>query len=643
MSITNDNIKGIVGEWIGSGENSNSYTNYGHISTWDVSGVTDMSTLFQNKTNFNDDISEWDVSNVTDMRLMFDEASSFNQDIRNWDVSSVKYAAGMFNSATAFNKDVSCWDVSSIIDNNGYDTWYFYRCNGPTGAGGIQGNPGPQGIQGIQGIQGDTGDVGVSVYLKSDLPLITDNGTITLVSDGTTSNTNCMAYHIAGDWYRSFDNSKISDNFNSVLLNFKTGQSSNDDLSSTYGSNITTSSTSAIATKNGCPNIALTWTTATGSLANVWEIDTSSNFNTPFGSSNKPVCQMNVSPNSIKPVIIFTTSSSVQVRIVGFRIGNLSSMSDSEHAWILNIYENNTSGTKIYTQTTNVLGAGEFQDILINYVGGVGINYALEFDDQGTNGFATAINDVVFEEHTNRTPTGNTITHAPFAMFDTTALDSITKLGWWSAYDVSDFTLDGNNNVLTWTDKTGSNDLQQVIGKDTTRSSTDGEGVVFDGNSTLKNTDFLIGIDIVYTLVLVFKKTLNANAWLIDSVGSTNRNFIRSDPAGNITMYRDGVGSTPTFNFTASYNQPQDDKDILLMKFKPFDSTSSNNSSIRVNGTLVSGSTSNGRVEGITVGSLFNNNIGLTGEIYEIIYFAGELSETQRTTVTNYLTTKWDI
>ena len=44
---------------------------YGHISKWNTSLVTDMSKLFQDNSDFNDDISKWNVSNVTDMSFMF--------------------------------------------------------------------------------------------------------------------------------------------------------------------------------------------------------------------------------------------------------------------------------------------------------------------------------------------------------------------------------------------------------------------------------------------------------------------------------------------------------------------------------------------------------------------------------------------
>ena len=44
---------------------------YGEINDWNVSAITDMSYLFENKKEFNENISDWDVSNVTNMECMF--------------------------------------------------------------------------------------------------------------------------------------------------------------------------------------------------------------------------------------------------------------------------------------------------------------------------------------------------------------------------------------------------------------------------------------------------------------------------------------------------------------------------------------------------------------------------------------------
>ncbi len=77
--LTNNNIKDAVNLWCDNKDNAIEI--YGHISEWDVSRVTDMSNLFKQKINFNEDISKWNVSNVTYMNNMFYEARLFNQNI----------------------------------------------------------------------------------------------------------------------------------------------------------------------------------------------------------------------------------------------------------------------------------------------------------------------------------------------------------------------------------------------------------------------------------------------------------------------------------------------------------------------------------------------------------------------------------
>jgi surface protein len=113
IPITDANIQTAVDLWIS--DPSAATTTYGVISDWDVSQVTDMSELFEDKTTFNDDISNWDVSSVTNMEFMFISATSFNQDVGSWDVSSVTFMQGMFLSANAFNQDISSWCVTNIV------------------------------------------------------------------------------------------------------------------------------------------------------------------------------------------------------------------------------------------------------------------------------------------------------------------------------------------------------------------------------------------------------------------------------------------------------------------------------------------------------------------------------------------------
>ena len=110
--ITDNNIQSAVNEWIQDPIQATAI--YGDISQWDVSSVTDMSSLFTNANYFNDDISAWNVSNVINMSNMFVNASSFNQDISSWDVSSVNSMLDMFVNAISFNQDISSWDISNV-------------------------------------------------------------------------------------------------------------------------------------------------------------------------------------------------------------------------------------------------------------------------------------------------------------------------------------------------------------------------------------------------------------------------------------------------------------------------------------------------------------------------------------------------
>ena len=95
---------------------------YGHISDWNVSGVTDMNEAFFGQTNFNEDIGGWDVSSVTSMARMFHGASSFDQPIKSWDISNVTSLQGMFKDASTFNQSLSEWNVSSVSRFDGMFT-----------------------------------------------------------------------------------------------------------------------------------------------------------------------------------------------------------------------------------------------------------------------------------------------------------------------------------------------------------------------------------------------------------------------------------------------------------------------------------------------------------------------------------------
>jgi len=111
---TKEELKNAVMRWVDGDING-----LGNISGWDTSNITDMSDLFYELNDFNEDISRWDVSNVKNMEGMFNEAKAFNQPIGNWKVSNVTNMRDMFNAAKAFNQPIGGWDVSKVKNMDG--------------------------------------------------------------------------------------------------------------------------------------------------------------------------------------------------------------------------------------------------------------------------------------------------------------------------------------------------------------------------------------------------------------------------------------------------------------------------------------------------------------------------------------------
>jgi surface protein len=90
------------------------------ISNWDVSNVINMGAMFNNSILFNSPLN-WGVktSKVTNMMSMFRNAIEFNQDISSWDVSSVINMNTMFSAflptnPIKFNQDLSPWIATAL-------------------------------------------------------------------------------------------------------------------------------------------------------------------------------------------------------------------------------------------------------------------------------------------------------------------------------------------------------------------------------------------------------------------------------------------------------------------------------------------------------------------------------------------------
>jgi pimeloyl-ACP methyl ester carboxylesterase len=97
----NDDFRVAISEWFLN--KSNATKKYGKIQHWNTINVTDMSRLFMNKHDFNENLLDWDVRNVVSMREMFMGASAFNRDIRIWAVNPSVDTTNMLNNALMMN------------------------------------------------------------------------------------------------------------------------------------------------------------------------------------------------------------------------------------------------------------------------------------------------------------------------------------------------------------------------------------------------------------------------------------------------------------------------------------------------------------------------------------------------------------
>jgi hypothetical protein len=90
---------------------------FGVMSMWDVSEVTDMSEAFADQDRFNGDLSQWDTRSVKYFDRMFSGAASFDQDISAWRYAAKKTDNHMFAGATAFKASWECgFRPSGLLD-----------------------------------------------------------------------------------------------------------------------------------------------------------------------------------------------------------------------------------------------------------------------------------------------------------------------------------------------------------------------------------------------------------------------------------------------------------------------------------------------------------------------------------------------
>ena len=96
------------------------------LNGWNTMAVSNMGLMFLGAANFNNGLGSgtsgtlaWNTSNVTDMGQMFNLAAAFNCVIDSFDVSKVTTFLQMFRSATLFNQPLNSWNTQAVTTMGG--------------------------------------------------------------------------------------------------------------------------------------------------------------------------------------------------------------------------------------------------------------------------------------------------------------------------------------------------------------------------------------------------------------------------------------------------------------------------------------------------------------------------------------------
>ena len=121
-SVTNMTSMFQGASWFNNGNNPGiENSGIAGIGYWNTSKVTNMSSMFSS-CSLNSNIGSWDVSSVINMEQMF-YGSSFNNgnnnhpSIGSWQTLNVKNMKRMFHYSYYFNRDISTWNVSGLLEN----------------------------------------------------------------------------------------------------------------------------------------------------------------------------------------------------------------------------------------------------------------------------------------------------------------------------------------------------------------------------------------------------------------------------------------------------------------------------------------------------------------------------------------------
>ncbi|QDT00825.1 dockerin type I domain-containing protein [Adhaeretor mobilis] len=191
-----------------------------------------------------------------------------------------------------------------------------------------------------------------------------------------------------------------------TTINFAVSPSpgSNSDIGEFFGSNVTGDSPGFVTTDGtgATPNIGLTWAPAGSTGSNVWEFHSSGTFG--GAGFDVPVAQLDVDASAqsngqppADPTIEFTVGSTVALELHSFQIGNATDQSEAPYGWTIDLIRLSDMSV-VETRSTGLLSAGNMDTVSFDFIGTLGEDYRLKFDDGGANRVRSAIDNLSFGE-----------------------------------------------------------------------------------------------------------------------------------------------------------------------------------------------------------------------------------------------------
>jgi len=95
-----------------------------------TSTITNLVSVFESCSIFNQPLDNWNISNVTTMSRMFFTATNFNQSLSTWNVGRVTNFGSMFANASLFNGDLSGWNIGANVATPSINMGYIFYTSG---------------------------------------------------------------------------------------------------------------------------------------------------------------------------------------------------------------------------------------------------------------------------------------------------------------------------------------------------------------------------------------------------------------------------------------------------------------------------------------------------------------------------------